>query len=96
MESDKIEPPDWCLEDPRFKELFEDRDVFSEGNRVWVPLSKRNGKLFSPGPDDLSASSSIVLMEKIDSNPQLIERVAKGLFSLKGSKHPRSASIFGQ
>ncbi len=85
MESDKIEPPDWCLGESRFRELFAAQDVlFSEGNAVWGTIVQANGKLFSEGPEDLPAVIVYSLDEKIDSNPQLIERVAHGLYSLKG------------
>ncbi len=85
LESDKIDPPDWCLAEPRFKELFAAQDVlFSEGNAVWGTIVQANGNLFSPGPDDLPAVVIYSLDDKIDSNPQLIERVAHGLYALKG------------
>ncbi len=95
MESDKIELPDWCLEESRFKELFDSQDVlFSEGIAVWGTIVQANGNLFSPGPDDLPAVIIYSLDDEIDTNPKLIERVARGLFSLKGRQTSQDLQEF--
>ncbi len=90
MVHDKIVPADWLLGfgeviKPPFNVLFEAQDVlFAEGNAVWGTIVQANGDLFSPGPEDLPAVVIYSLDEKIDSDPELIKRVARGLFSLKG------------
>ncbi len=90
MVYDKIVPPDWMLgyggmNMAQFKELFDNQDVlFSGGHAVWGTIVQANGNLFSPGPNDLPAVVLYSLDKDIDSNPKLIEKVARGLYSLKG------------
>jgi len=61
---------------------------------VWGTLVQANSKLFSPGLDDLPAVILYSLDEKIDSNPKLIKKVAKGLYSLKGKQTDQDLQEF--
>jgi len=100
MEYDRIVPPDWLLVNgeisiSQFKELFEDQDVlFSEGNVVWGTIIQANSELFSPGSYDHPAVILYSLDERIDSKPKLIEKVARGLFSLKGKQTDQDLQEF--
>ncbi len=94
MKLDRIVPSPWMLKS-RFNLLFEDQDVlFSEGCVVWGTIIQANGKLFSPGLEDLPAVILYSLDEKIDSNPKIIKKVAKKLYSLKGKKTHKDLQEF--
>ena len=91
---DRIEPSRWML-GSRFKVLIEDQDIlFSEGSVVWGTIIQANGNLFYPGLDDLPAVILYSLDKKIDSDPTIILKVARGLAKIKGKKTDKDLQEF--
>ena len=78
MKDDRIVPDPWMLRS-QFKELIEEQE---------------NGKLFYRGMDDLPAVILYRLDETIDSNPKIIKKVARGLYSLKGKQTHKDLQEF--
>lgn len=82
----QVEPPRWLTGDNLLWSTYRDQKLLrAEGQVVWGVLVQANGALFEPGRDDNPAAILYSADPSFDDDLPTLRRLAKQLFSLKGT-----------
>jgi hypothetical protein len=85
----RVPKPDWLRSHPtdKLRTHFENlKTLFSEGVVVWGHIIQANSLMFEKGPYDCPGELVYSIEDSNRVEPEYLERVAKKLFSLKGTK----------
>jgi hypothetical protein len=94
-----IRPPEWVrlIQDTRFLALYEQQDLlYREGIIVWGHIIQANELLFEKGKRDHPAAIVYSLERIVDREPEILARVARFLFSIKGKETDQELQEFSE